>query len=47
MRVTAGIEAHTHEFVATAHEDQKFGFSLAAGDADEAVRRVVKMKTFI
>ena len=42
VRVTAGIEAHTHEFVATAHEDQKFGFSLAAGDADEAVRRVVK-----
>jgi diaminopimelate decarboxylase len=42
VRVTAGIEAHTHEFVATAHEDQKFGFSLAAGDADEAVRRIVK-----
>jgi len=42
VRVTAGIEAHTHEFVATAHEDQKFGFSLAAGDADEAIRRVVK-----
>ena len=42
VRVTAGIEAHTHEFVATAHEDQKFGFSLASGDADEAVRRVVK-----
>lgn len=42
VRVTAGIEAHTHEFVATAHEDQKFGFSLAAGNADEAVRRVIK-----
>jgi diaminopimelate decarboxylase len=42
VRVTAGIEAHTHEFVATAHEDQKFGFSLAAGAADEAVRRIVK-----
>jgi len=42
VRVTAGIKAHTHEFVATAHEDQKFGFSLTAGDADEAVRRIVK-----
>jgi diaminopimelate decarboxylase len=41
IRVTVGVEAHTHEFIATAHEDQKFGFSLAAGDADEAVRRVV------
>ena len=35
-----GVEAHTHEFIATAHEDQKFGFSLAGGDAAEAVRRV-------
>jgi len=42
IRVTVGVEAHTHEFIATAHEDQKFGFSLAAGDADEAVRRVLK-----
>jgi diaminopimelate decarboxylase len=41
VRVTVGVEAHTHEFIATAHEDQKFGFSLAGGDADEAVRRVV------
>ena len=29
VRVTAGVEAHTHEYIATAHEDQKFGFSLA------------------
>jgi diaminopimelate decarboxylase len=42
VRVTVGVEAHTHEFIATAHEDQKFGFSLAAGDAAEAVRRVLK-----
>ena len=31
VRVTVGVEAHTHEFIATAHEDQKFGFSLASG----------------
>ena len=42
VRVTTGVEAHTHEFIATAHEDQKFGFSLASGDAAEAVRRVLK-----
>ncbi|NLE81340.1 MAG: diaminopimelate decarboxylase [Rhodococcus sp.] len=40
IRVTVGVEAHTHEFISTAHEDQKFGFSLAGGDAMDAVRRV-------
>jgi diaminopimelate decarboxylase len=38
IRVTAGVEAHTHEYIATAHEDQKFGFSITSGDAFEAVR---------
>ena len=41
VRTTVGVEAHTHEFIATAHEDQKFGFSLAGGDALQAVRRVL------
>jgi diaminopimelate decarboxylase len=41
VRVTTGVEAHTHDFVATAHDDQKFGFSLVSGAADEAVRRVL------
>jgi diaminopimelate decarboxylase len=41
VRVTTGVEATTHEFMATAHDDQKFGFSLASGAADEAVRRVL------
>ena len=42
IRVTVGVEAHTHEFIATAHEDQKFGLSLADGVAMEAVARIVK-----
>ncbi|MFB7943536.1 diaminopimelate decarboxylase [Kitasatospora phosalacinea] len=41
IRVTVGVEAHTHEFIATAHEDQKFGLSLSGGLAAEAVRRVL------
>jgi diaminopimelate decarboxylase len=41
LRVTAGVEAHTHEYIATAHEDQKFGLSIAEGDAMAAVRRVL------
>ena len=42
VRVTVGVEAHTHEYIATAHEDQKFGFSLAGGHAASAVREVLK-----
>ena len=40
IRITVGVEAHTHEFIATAHEDQKFGFSLSGGKAMDAVERV-------
>lgn len=43
IRVTVGVEAHTHEFIATAHEDQKFGMSVADGTAAEAVRRILKL----
>jgi len=37
VRVTPGVEAHTHEFVRTGGEDSKFGFSVAEGAAAEAV----------
>ena len=52
IRVTVGVEAHTHEFIATAHEDQKFGLALASsaahpeaggGPAAEAVRRALTL----
>ncbi|MET8328502.1 diaminopimelate decarboxylase [Streptomyces sp. NPDC005181] len=43
IRVTVGVEAHTHEFIATAHEDQKFGIALAGGQAAEAVRRTLTL----
>lgn len=36
LRVTVGVEAHTHEYIATAHEDQKFGFSLSGGTGSPA-----------
>lgn len=42
LRLTPGIEAHTHESIATAHEDVKFGFSLASGAAWDAVLAVRK-----
>jgi diaminopimelate decarboxylase len=37
VRATTGVEAHTHEYIATAHEDQKFGFSITGGPAAEAL----------
>lgn len=39
LRITPGVEAHTHEFVRTGQDDSKFGFTLSTGAAAEAVRR--------
>jgi diaminopimelate decarboxylase len=39
LRITPGVHAHTHEFVATGQDDSKFGFNLANGDAARAVER--------
>lgn len=36
LRLTPGVHAHTHEFIATAHEDQKFGLSMASDSTEEA-----------
>jgi diaminopimelate decarboxylase len=41
IRVATGVVATGHEFVASEHDDQKFGFSLASGAAAEAARRVL------
>ncbi|MDR2348622.1 MAG: diaminopimelate decarboxylase, partial [Bifidobacteriaceae bacterium] len=41
LRCSIGIEAHTHEFIATSHEDQKFGLSVADGSALEGARRAL------
>ena len=41
LRLTVGVEAHTHEYIATAHEDQKFGFSVAGGAAAAAANKVI------
>ena len=39
LRITPGVEAHTHEFVMTGQDDSKFGFGLKVGDAARAVER--------
>ena len=43
IRITPGVEAHTHEFVQTGQEDSKFGFGLGDGVAREALRRALKI----
>lgn len=39
LRITPGVHAHTHEFIATGQDDSKFGFNLGNGDAMRAVER--------
>ena len=39
-RITPGVHAHTHEFIATGQDDSKFGFNLGNGDAQRAVDRM-------
>ena len=43
IRLTPGVEAHTHDYIATAHEDVKFGVSIASG---AAMRLMKKALTF-
>ena len=41
LRITPGVEAHTHEFISTGQQDSKFGFDLASGMAFRAVQEVI------
>ncbi|MBX6394091.1 MAG: diaminopimelate decarboxylase [Alicyclobacillaceae bacterium] len=41
LRLTPGVEAHTHEYVQTGQQDTKFGFDMESGQAAEAARRVM------
>ena len=41
LRVTVGVRSDAHDHNATAHEDQKFGFSVHTGEIHDAVRRVL------
>jgi len=45
LRLTTGVDAHTHEFISTAHEDVKFGFSIASGAANEAIEKCMEQSS--
>ena len=42
IRVTPGVQAHTHEYIATGQDDSKFGFNLGNGDAARAVEKIAE-----
>ena len=42
IRLTPGVDAHTHEKISTAHEDVKFGFSIASGAAWQAIEEILQ-----
>ncbi len=44
LRVTPGIEAHTHDYILTGQDDSKFGFGLLNGQADEAIDKALNSK---
>lgn len=44
LRVNPGIEAHTHHYVQTAKPDSKFGFSVANGDCEKAIEKLIGKK---
>ncbi|WP_059171010.1 diaminopimelate decarboxylase [Bacillus sp. FJAT-27445] len=46
LRVTPGIEAHTHDYILTGQEDSKFGFDLQNGQAENALREALDNKYF-
>ena len=45
LRITPGVEAHTHEFVTTGQDDSKFGFTVSSGLALAAVERAVRTES--
>ncbi|MGM7721318.1 diaminopimelate decarboxylase [Metabacillus sp. Hm71] len=41
LRVTPGVEAHTHDYITTGQEDSKFGFGLLNGQIEQAMKTVL------
>lgn len=43
LRITPGVDAHTHEYISTGQTDSKFGFDLANGAAEQAVKEASQL----
>ena len=46
IRVTPGVEAHTHEYITTGQDDSKFGFGVSNGQAMQAIRFAVQKSNY-
>ncbi|GIN67884.1 diaminopimelate decarboxylase [Bacillus sonorensis] len=46
LRITPGVEAHTHDYITTGQEDSKFGFDLHNGQVEQAIERVLESPVF-
>jgi diaminopimelate decarboxylase len=46
LRITPGIEAHTHDYILTGQEDSKFGFDLQNGQAKQALETALHFDYF-
>lgn len=47
LRVTPGVEAHTHEYISTGQTDSKFGFDIGNGTAFEAIELASKQSNLV
>ena len=45
LRITPGVEAHTHDYISTGQEDSKFGFDLTNGQVDQAIKQALQTNT--
>src|SRR5690606_37199021 len=43
LRITPGVEAHTHDYISTGQQDSKFGFDLGNGAARQAIEEASKL----
>ncbi|MEC1260455.1 diaminopimelate decarboxylase [Bacillus swezeyi] len=46
LRITPGVEAHTHDYITTGQEDSKFGFDLHNGQVEQAIEQVLQSQAF-
>ncbi|GAA0070362.1 diaminopimelate decarboxylase [Clostridium sardiniense] len=44
LRITPGIEAHTHEYIKTGQIDSKFGFAPVGDNIINAIKRAIKLE---